>query len=69
MLAFIIEELEDGRYAVRPLYPHPLAGVYVVERIKVHPLDVPFTVAKNDFGGAQVPRISSRQWIRMKASA
>jgi uncharacterized membrane protein len=47
MLAFIIEELEDGRYTLFvPSIPTPLAGaVYVVERIKVHPLDVPFTVA------------------------
>ena len=47
MLAFIIEELADGRYTLFvPSIPTPLAGaVYVVERIKVHPLDVPFTDA------------------------
>ena len=47
MLAFIIEELEDGRYTLFvPSIPTPLAGaVYVVERLKVHPLDVPFTDA------------------------
>jgi uncharacterized membrane protein len=47
MLAFIIEELPDGRYTLFvPSIPTPLAGaVYVVERIKVHPLDIPFTEA------------------------
>jgi uncharacterized membrane protein len=47
MLAFIIEELPDGRYTLFvPSIPTPLAGaVYVVERIKVHPLDIPFTDA------------------------
>jgi len=47
MLAFIIEELEDGRYTLFvPSIPTPLAGaVYVVERLKVHPLDIPFTDA------------------------
>jgi len=47
MLAFIIEELADGRYTIFvPSIPTPLAGaVYVVERHKVHPLDVPFTDA------------------------
>ena len=46
-LAFIIEEFDDGRYTVFvPSIPTPLAGaVYVVERRKVHPLDVPFTDA------------------------
>ena len=43
--AFIIEELDDGRYTVFvPSVPTPLAGaVYVIERKRVHPLDVPFT--------------------------
>ena len=46
-LGFIIEELHDGRYTVFvPSIPTPLAGaVYVIERRKVHPLDVPFTDA------------------------
>jgi uncharacterized membrane protein len=45
--AFIIEELEDGRYTVFvPSIPTPLAGaVYVLSRERVHPLDVPFTQA------------------------
>jgi uncharacterized membrane protein len=45
--AFVIEELEDGRYTVFvPSIPTPLAGaVYVLERKRVHLLDVPFTKA------------------------
>jgi uncharacterized membrane protein len=43
--AFIIEELEDGRYTVFvPSVPTPLAGaVYVLDPGRVHPVDVPFT--------------------------
>jgi hypothetical protein len=45
--AFIIEEFEDGRYTVFvPSIPTPLAGaVYILERNRVHLLDVPFTQA------------------------
>ncbi len=45
--AFIIEELEDGRYTVFvPSVPTPLAGaVYILNRERVHPLDIPFTQA------------------------
>ena len=45
--AFIIEEFADGRYTVFvPSIPTPLAGaVYVLERKRVHPLDVSFTEA------------------------
>jgi uncharacterized membrane protein len=45
--AFIIEELEDGRFTVFvPSIPTPLAGaVYVLGRDRVHPLDIPFTQA------------------------
>ncbi len=45
--AFIIEELEDGRYTVFvPSIPTPLAGaVYILDPSRVHPLDVPFTEA------------------------
>jgi uncharacterized membrane protein len=45
--AFIIEELEDGRYTVFvPSIPTPFAGaVLVLDRQRVHPLDVPFTDA------------------------
>jgi uncharacterized membrane protein len=45
--AFIIEEFEDGRYTIFvPSVPTPFAGaVYVLERGRVHPLDVPFTEA------------------------
>ena len=43
--AFIIEELDDGRYTVFvPSIPTPFAGaVYILDRRRVHPLDVPFT--------------------------
>jgi uncharacterized membrane protein len=45
--AFIIEELDDGRFTVFvPSVPTPLAGaVYVLPRERVHPLDIPFTQA------------------------
>ena len=45
--SFIIEEHADGRYTVFvPSVPTPLAGaVYVLDRARVHPLDVPFTQA------------------------
>jgi uncharacterized membrane protein len=45
--AFIIEELDDGRMAVFvPSVPTPLAGaVYILDRQRVHILDVPFTQA------------------------
>jgi len=45
--AFIIEELEDGRMTVFvPSVPTPLAGaVYVLDRQRVHILNVPFTQA------------------------
>ena len=47
ILSFIIEEFGDGRYTVFvPSIPTPLAGaVFVVDRSRVHPLDVPFTDA------------------------
>lgn len=45
--AFIIEELADGRYTVFvPSIPTPFAGaVYILDRHRVHPVDVPFTDA------------------------
>jgi uncharacterized membrane protein len=45
--AFIIEELDDGRFTVFvPSVPTPFAGaVYVISRERVHLLDVPFTQA------------------------
>ena len=45
--AFIIEELDDGRYTVFvPSIPTPFAGaVYVLDRERVFPVDVPFTEA------------------------
>jgi uncharacterized membrane protein len=45
--AFIIEEFDDGRFTVFvPSIPTPLAGaVYILDRARVHPLDVPFTEA------------------------
>ena len=44
---FIIEEFEDGRYTVFvPSIPTPFAGaVYVLDRQRVHPVNVPFTDA------------------------
>ncbi len=44
---FIIEEFDDGRYTVFvPSIPTPFAGaVYVLDRQRVHPVDVPFTDA------------------------
>ena len=44
---FIIEEHADGRYTVFvPSVPTPFAGaVYVLDRARVHALDVPFTQA------------------------
>ena len=45
--AFIIEELEDGRFTVFvPSVPTPFAGaVYVLTSDRVHPLNIPFTQA------------------------
>jgi uncharacterized membrane protein len=45
--AFIIEELEDGRFTVFvPSVPTPFAGaVYILNRERVHPVGVPFTQA------------------------
>jgi uncharacterized membrane protein len=45
--AFIIEEFEDGRYTVFvPSIPTPFAGaVYILDRKRVHPVDVPFADA------------------------
>ena len=45
--AFVIEELDDGRFTVFvPSIPTPLAGaVYILDRDRVHLLDVPFTDA------------------------
>jgi uncharacterized membrane protein len=45
--AFVIEELDDGRFTVFvPSIPTPLAGaVYILDRERVHLLDIPFTQA------------------------
>jgi uncharacterized membrane protein len=45
--AFIVEELDDGRFTVFvPSVPTPMAGtVYILTPERVHPLDVPFTQA------------------------
>ena len=45
--AFVIEELDDGRFTVFvPSVPTPLAGaVYILTPERVHPLNVPFTKA------------------------
>ena len=49
MPAFIIEELDDGRFTVFvPSVPTPLAGsVYILTPDRVHPLNIPFTQAIN----------------------
>jgi uncharacterized membrane protein len=48
---FIIEEHDDGRLTVFvPSVPTPLAGaVYVLDRSRVHVVDVPFTQALQTF--------------------
>jgi uncharacterized membrane protein len=45
--AFIIEEFDDGRFTVFvPSAPTPISGsVYILTPERVHPLDVPFTLA------------------------
>jgi len=45
--AFIVEELDDGRFTVFvPSVPTPFAGaVYILARDRVHAIDVPFTQA------------------------
>ena len=45
--SFIIEEHDDGRYTIFvPSIPTPFAGaVFIADRERVHPLDVPFTDA------------------------
>jgi uncharacterized membrane protein len=45
--AFVIEEFEDGRYTVFvPSVPTPFAGtVYILEKSRVHLMEVPFTQA------------------------
>jgi len=45
--AFVVEEHPDGRYTVFvPSVPTPAAGtVYILERARVHLVDVPFTKA------------------------
>jgi len=45
--AFIIEELDDGRFTVFvPSVPTPFAGaIYILSPDRVHPLNVPFTQA------------------------
>jgi uncharacterized membrane protein len=47
VLAFIVEEFEDGRYTIFvPSIPTPFAGaVFVFENSRVHPVDVPFADA------------------------
>jgi uncharacterized membrane protein len=65
--AFIIEEFVDGRYTVFvPSIPTPLAGsVYILERNRVHPLDVPFTqalqvVSRWGYGAVSLERAMER---------
>jgi len=51
MPVFIIEELPDGRYTVFvPSVPTPFAGaVFVYQRERVHPIDIPFSHALRIF--------------------
>jgi uncharacterized membrane protein len=45
--AFIVEELDDGRFTVFvPSVPTPFAGaVYILARERVHPVNIPFSQA------------------------
>jgi len=45
--AFVVEELDDGRFTVFvPSVPTPFAGaVYILNRERVHLIDIPFTQA------------------------
>jgi uncharacterized membrane protein len=47
VLAFIVEEFGDGRYTIFvPSIPTPFAGsVFVFDKSRVHPVDVPFSDA------------------------
>jgi uncharacterized membrane protein len=61
--AFIIEELEDGRYTVLvPSVPTPAAGsLFILPRERVHPVDVPFTqvvkvISKWGAGAGEIAR-------------
>jgi hypothetical protein len=49
--ARIVERLEDGSYTVLvPSVPTPMAGaIYILPPERVHPVDVPFSVALNVF--------------------
>jgi len=49
--ALIVEKLEDGSYTVLvPSVPTPMAGaIYILPPERVHPVDVPFTVALKVF--------------------
>ena len=63
--AFIIEELDDGRFTVFvPSVPTPLAGaVYILAPERVHLLEIPFTQALSirSLAGAQGRKTSWRQ--------
>jgi len=49
--AFIVEELEDGRFTIfAPSAPTPFTGaVYIFNRDRVHLVDIPFAVALKSF--------------------
>ena len=49
--ALIVEKLEDGSYTVLvPSVPTPMAGaLYILPPERVHPVDIPFTVALKVF--------------------
>jgi hypothetical protein len=65
--AFIIEELDDGRYTVFvPSIPTPFAGaVYVLDKRRVHPWTCPSPMrSKSSPDGARVQMTWSRPWRR-----
>jgi uncharacterized membrane protein len=73
--SFIIEEFVDGRYTVFvPSIPTPLAGaVYILDRDRVHPVDVPFaqaikTVARWGSGARDLVAAMEREVVAMERS-
>jgi uncharacterized membrane protein len=72
--AFIIEELDDGRFTVFvPSVPTPLAGaVYILTPDRVHPLNIPFTQAiktVSRWGSGSKDLVAAMQGERAQAEA
>ena len=72
--AFIVEELEDGRFTVFvPSVPTPLAGaVYILSAERVYPLNVPFAQAVKvvtRWGSGSHALVNSMQIKRMRPTA